>query len=585
MYFHMCPRIFVDWYAMSGMYFFVFFVFFSHGITAKKTRMYVAFQAKENPKNAYVYSFRGKETRLYIVLWQPRKQIYECIFPQNTENYRKMKKILRNCCTLKTELWVRSQTALCCHFCPPCFESYIWLLLKIWLLLLKILLRERSKLTWTGMWRRPKQHPLWNLQRTRRRQRQLTPLWIILRMTLPHVQSARQKARSMRWFRDRVFASSWGTFAVLAMLSRRNSSEKACSWRSFWAKSQWLHSSQNVRWRRRTRRMAGCCSRARAMLKKCMVQEVRREKRGGYAGEWQPLTYWELKGYDTERIKATCPMEEHSALGETYKVSIHTESDETLHAQAEQRITQMESDAQQRRLAAASAPGVPALELEEAMEAPAAASKGKRKGPLTEEEKQERKRLKTLAKQRETERKVATAAAAKLLPSLKTCLEKLETKLGGLDHDTLPPATLEQAVNAVELLTETIAGATKLLNAAATGKAGDAVDVDWKKEKDLQSRMKDGHAAHKALVDFARCQSAKPKGRSKKWDRSHACDPCRWSVMTLYPQLVCCHNSFSYIWSLAVGCDPLAPLRKNALSPFFGSNEQHLFHGKIYICI
>lgn len=252
------------------------------------------------------------------------------------------------------------------------------------------------------------------------------------------------------------------------------------------------------------------------MLKKCMVQEVRREKRDGYAGEWQPLTYWELKGYDTERIKATCPMEEHSALGETYKVSIHTESDETLHAQAEQRITQMESDAQQRRLAAASAPGVPALELEEAMEAPAAASKGKRKGPLTEEEKQERKRLKTLAKQRETERKVATAAAAKLLPSLKTCLEKLETKLGGLDHDTLPPATLEQAVNAVEVLTETIAGATKLLNAAATGKAGDAVDVDWKKEKDLQSRMKDGHAAHKALVDFARCQSAKPKGRSKK---------------------------------------------------------------------
>ena len=38
-------------------------------------------------------------------------------------------------------------------------------------------------------------------------------------------------------------------------------------------------------------------ARARAMLKKYMVQEVRREKRDGYAGEWQPLTYWELKGY------------------------------------------------------------------------------------------------------------------------------------------------------------------------------------------------------------------------------------------------------------------------------------------------
>ena len=38
-----------------------------------------------------------------------------------------MNKILRNFCTLKTEFWVRSQTARCCNFCPPCFESYIYI--------------------------------------------------------------------------------------------------------------------------------------------------------------------------------------------------------------------------------------------------------------------------------------------------------------------------------------------------------------------------------------------------------------------------------------------------------------------------
>ena len=83
------------------------------------------FQSKRKPKNSYVYSFRVKETRLYIVLWKPRKQMYQCIFPQSTEDYRKMNKILPNFCTLKTELWVRGQTARCCNFCPPCFESYI----------------------------------------------------------------------------------------------------------------------------------------------------------------------------------------------------------------------------------------------------------------------------------------------------------------------------------------------------------------------------------------------------------------------------------------------------------------------------
>eukprot|EP00435_Cladocopium_sp_Y103_P006941 s4420_g2.t1 len=282
-------------------------------------------------------------------------------------------------------------------------------------------------------------------------------------------------------------------------------------------------------------------ARARATLKKCMVQEVRHSKRDSQDAEWQPLSYWELKGYDVDRIQATCPHEDNPALGKTYKVAIHKESDETLYAQAEQRITQMESDAQQRRTEAASAPGVPALELDEAIEA-AAAVKGKRKGGLTESEKEEQKNLKKLwltesekeeqknlkklCRQRETERKVATAAAAKMLPTLKTCLDKLETNLERLKDASLPCATLDQAVSARDALQTTAASATKLLNAAASGKPLEGFELDFKKEKDLQSKVKDGNAAVRALQDFVRAQNgnkenAKPgkgkgKGRGKK---------------------------------------------------------------------
>ena len=116
---------------MSGMYFFCiflyFFVFFSHGITSKKkTRMYVAFQAKEDPKTRMYIPLEVRK-RVCILYFESPGSKYTNVFFQNTENYRKMNKILRNFCTLKTELWVRSQTARCYNFCPPCFESYIYI--------------------------------------------------------------------------------------------------------------------------------------------------------------------------------------------------------------------------------------------------------------------------------------------------------------------------------------------------------------------------------------------------------------------------------------------------------------------------
>lgn len=68
----------------------VFFCIFSREITSQKKNAYVCcFQSKRKPKNSYVYSFRVKETRLYIVLWKPRKQMYQCILPQTLKTIEK----------------------------------------------------------------------------------------------------------------------------------------------------------------------------------------------------------------------------------------------------------------------------------------------------------------------------------------------------------------------------------------------------------------------------------------------------------------------------------------------------------------
>ena len=122
--------------------------------------MYVAFKAKENPKTRMYIPLELRKRVCILYLESPGSKCTNVFFHKTlkTGDYRKMSKILRNFCTLKTELWVRSQTARCCNFCPPCFESYIQLLrLKIWLLLLKILLRERSKLTVAVLAKRKKE--------------------------------------------------------------------------------------------------------------------------------------------------------------------------------------------------------------------------------------------------------------------------------------------------------------------------------------------------------------------------------------------------------------------------------------------
>ena len=139
--------------------------------------------------------------------------------------------------------------------------------------------------------------------------------------------------------------------------------------------------------------------RIRTLLKKSMVEEVRHTYKDAQKGEYLPLSVYELRGFDTAAIEASCPCEIHPVLGATYKLDIHSESTETLWLQAEKKIAEMEHNAQQRKavtaatstaaLAAGEPSGVPELDMEYAMEAVHKGSK--RKGPMTEEEKEEQK--------------------------------------------------------------------------------------------------------------------------------------------------------------------------------------------------
>ena len=81
----------------------------------------------------------------------------------------------------------------------------------------------------------------------------------------------------------------------------------------------------------------------RALLKRTMVNQVMKVKKDLQESEWQPLSYYELKGYDVAAIERDCPMETHPVLGATYKLQIHTECEGTVAKEVEERIAQMEN--------------------------------------------------------------------------------------------------------------------------------------------------------------------------------------------------------------------------------------------------
>jgi hypothetical protein len=267
--------------------------------------------------------------------------------------------------------------------------------------------------------------------------------------------------------------------------------------------------------------------RIRTLLKKSMVEEVRHTYKDAQNGEYLPLSVYELRGFDTAAIEASCPCELHPVLVATCKLDIHSESTETLWLQAEKKIAEMEHNAQQRKAAAAATStaalaagepsGVPELDMEYAMEAVHRGSK--RKGPMTEEEKEEQKRHRAAARKFEADRKAATAAAAKLLPALKTCKEKLDGKVDKIGdqaygHVVLPEVR-EQVESAQAALDKTIEAASKLLDMAAKGKSSDGLVLSWTKEKEVQDIIKQGNSALRALHEVTRPPNAAADGTKK----------------------------------------------------------------------
>ena len=167
-------------------------------------------------------------------------------------------------------------------------------------------------------------------------------------------------------------------------------------------------------------------SQARGVLKQQMIETASKVSSEGETGQFQPLSFWELKGYNTDKIEASAESRDHPLLGKTYKVEIESTSVQRIHSVTEQRILQMEAEARERALArTAPAPPLSApMDLPVALEA-AQASK-KRKTPEEKKALQEEAKAQRMAdKKRQKTETAACAAAARLLPALKKCHEKM----------------------------------------------------------------------------------------------------------------------------------------------------------------
>ena len=244
--------------------------------------------------------------------------------------------------------------------------------------------------------------------------------------------------------------------------------------------------------------------------------------RDGQSGSYQPLSYYELQGYDTTAIEAHCPCEDHDVLGKTYKLNIHTVSSEMVHSAIERRLTNLESVAAQR---SRNAPNDADLALQElplsllpSSSAGGSKQKDNKKRKLTDAEKELAKRAKQADKAKEAQRTAATSASVKHLPGLKKTLEKLDEKVAKLGEDfhQFPEATRSLVSGAQTELRDAVDAAAKLLDEASKGRPQQG-DLPWTKEKDLLAKKKNAEAALRALNSAARSgnENKAPKAKAK----------------------------------------------------------------------
>ena len=257
-------------------------------------------------------------------------------------------------------------------------------------------------------------------------------------------------------------------------------------------------------------------SQARGVLKQAMIESSSREDREGDFGEFQPLSFWELRGYNVANIEQLAEKRSHPILGDTYRVDITKKSTEFIAKLTEERIVRMESDFRQRQqpvsaTAPSSSGGVPGSAV-------GFTGRGDCQSTLVEARKErlQRRNRKTKklpsrpskkAKKRVKLESTAVATAGKHLPGLQKLTAKLEeaTLKAQLHNVPVPPATTELVTLAGQNLASAVANATKMLGGAARGLglANMAAEV-LLNEKETQEVVKKGNEALRALQGRSR---------------------------------------------------------------------------------
>ena len=283
-------------------------------------------------------------------------------------------------------------------------------------------------------------------------------------------------------------------------------------------------------------------ARLRAQLKHHLVTERVESFESSTEGEYQPLSYWELKGYDVEKIQAQAARRDNPLLGVTYRVAIDKDKHAEIVKETERKLVEMENQIHQKKkkqlepAVAAKAlqdvgfvPGVP-VEVEDSdpglsQDSEAEAEdKPKQKKRKTEEEKEEARENKKKQKRAEKQDRVELAAAAKVLPGLAKVSERLVQvwdKVGEELRPSLDPELETEVKETIEDLKSVQEQAQKRLQAAAKGKAVPTEDSLWTSEKDLNQKIRAGNSAIRSVQKFLREQQpqraakAAPKGEAK----------------------------------------------------------------------
>eukprot|EP00913_Durusdinium_trenchii_P020642 g19386.t1 len=76
----------------------------------------------------------------------------------------------------------------------------------------------------------------------------------------------------------------------------------------------------------------------RAEMKAVLINRTLQETKKGFNGEFQPLSFWSQRGYDTQRIQEKAEKMDLDVLGPTYRVDIFHVSSETIKQRVEEAL-------------------------------------------------------------------------------------------------------------------------------------------------------------------------------------------------------------------------------------------------------